>query len=95
LRAKRRKTRPARPSRTNRLEQRIRELQTRLADAVPRAEAEVLQTKLRELKSKLNESIPIVEVDAGLRRARSRLRNKIHKLEEELAVSIPKPTADA
>jgi len=51
-----------------RLEQRVRELEAKLADSVPKTELETirsnLQSKIAELQSRLSESVPKTKLDA-------------------------------
>ncbi len=68
-------------SKRKRLEERVRELEQRLAQSVPGIELETvksdLQGKIVELRRRLSESIPTAEAEAKLKKTRSRLTGKI------------------
>jgi len=79
------------------LEAKIADLEARLAQCVPKSEAEAFRARVTELESELNESIPKVDAEAKIRQLEETqidLRADMKKLEEKLAQSVPKIEAD-
>jgi uncharacterized coiled-coil protein SlyX len=74
-----------------RLKTRMRNLQSKLAESVPKTELEALrttsETKIAELEAKLAQSVPKEEVDA--------LGARLRELEFKQAESIPRSEAEA
>ena len=89
------KRRPAQPSRltfqVKRLKTRIQNLQSKLAESVPKTELEAdratSEAKIAELEAKLERSVPKEEMDA--------LQGRLRELESKQAEPIPKSEAEA
>ena len=73
------------------LETRIGVLEAKLAESIPKKEADTLYVRLRKLESLLAESVPRREAEA----ASVKLQGEVEQLKEKLALSLPKVEVQA
>lgn len=90
-----RKQKKEEPPQLKRLKTRVRNLETKLSESVPKGDLESLKSdlegKISELEAKLARSVPEGDLEA----VRTDLKGKIAGLEAKLARSVPKSDADS